>query len=686
MDILKLASILKQYEDIHAALPLDAGLRYVDVARLLRPVLQRPPASYRLSVPERLPLRVHEFFKQCFVLSDDVGKLVWDVMKEFIWALPSYTPSEELACRTRHIQLFLEHGFTHGIGNLSNYNSLCRMIDIHTGVYNLGPPRHHCIDPGCCESLEADGQSRQRDLKEPVSHPITVFTKEFGAVPGYTTSLYCRKCLTRYYPNYFVHHNATKRTYYPRKDIHFIQLSQHFYMSDELCELFTMMMVTSWTSATHCATVYNTGLQNQSVRAALPPSWPTSLELDVDDVWNAFFLYALIEDHGDSSTVLELVHNASSQALRLQPALQDRNRKMAGPGQEAWNHACDLCCWVFTDEMGITRSVRSAVTDGVAIGCPCCSVQDCSEPLPTVKHRFCNFHRHLSTTCAVTTCERQVEGGFKTCSLDIHRSIETYSESHGKAMFQLKHRLEKLSTARNKKHGSQRPIQLPLPLDNDSVGDSHDFSEYDANGVCDGKPEAGNRLVRARFGRRRTHNEELCVASCGVILGRVTMFGSEAPNGVRAFWMKLFPTKASIPTVMWHDNNCRIVAMIKNDDDPFLRHYFDGCALPVDVFHFMNKHKETDTACGENCNPLIWGDLLVTEDKQWRFNSSAAEQTNAWMGGYQAMVREMSFDRYEFFLDEIIKRRNRITISELRRKLKSPYSIPREELMQTDPS
>jgi hypothetical protein len=35
------------------------------------------------------------------------------------------------------------------------------------------------------------------------------------------------------------------------------------------------------------------------------------------------------------------------------------------------------------------------------------------------------------------------------------------------------------------------------------------------------------------FGRRRTHNEELCVASCGVILGRATCYGSEAPNGVR---------------------------------------------------------------------------------------------------------------------------------------------------------
>jgi len=50
---------------------------------------------------------------------------------------------------------------------------------------------------------------------------------------------------------------------------------------------------------------------------------------------------------------------------------------------------------------------------------------------------------------------------------------------------------------------------------------------------CGGKPDAGNRALRARFGRCHTHNEELCVASCGVILGRATFYGSEAPNGVR---------------------------------------------------------------------------------------------------------------------------------------------------------
>ena len=41
------------------------------------------------------------------------------------------------------------------------------------------------------------------------------------------------------------------------------------------------------------------------------------------------------------------------------------------------------------------------------------------------------------------------------------------------------------------------------------------------------KPQGGHCRVYAQFGRRQTHNEELCVASCGIILGRATFFGAE---------------------------------------------------------------------------------------------------------------------------------------------------------------
>jgi hypothetical protein len=320
--------------------------------------------------------------------------------------------------------------------------------------------------------------------------------------------------------------------------------------------------------------------------------------------------------------------------------------------------------------------------------------------------------------CVVVTCTTIAEPGFRTCADPEHRKLETYYKQQGKAMFQLKHRLERAKVSQTHdslSSGDKHELRGIVRASNDDGEvneDKDDFGEgsgvqgddddtlIDENGVCDGKPDTGNKSVRARFGRRRTHNEELCVGSCGVILGRATFYGSEAPNGVRVsfyllpdltntdktifqtFWMRLFPTKASLPTVIWHDNNCRIRAMLNNDDE-HLRTYFNQCALPVYIFHFKCKHKENDVECGRNCNPYIWPELR-TPDGKWRFNSSAAEQTNAWFGGYQAIVREMQVDRYEFFLDEMIKRRNRLIVDDLQRRLKRPYSIPREVLLKMD--
>lgn len=42
----------------------------------------------------------------------------------------------------------------------------------------------------------------------------------------------------------------------------------------------------------------------------------------------------------------------------------------------------------------------------------------------------------------------------------------------------------------------------------------------------------------------------------------------------------------------------------------------------------------------------------------WWFNTSIAEQTNAWLGGFLSMCREMGRDVFVFFLDEMISMRN----------------------------
>lgn len=46
------------------------------------------------------------------------------------------------------------------------------------------------------------------------------------------------------------------------------------------------------------------------------------------------------------------------------------------------------------------------------------------------------------------------------------------------------------------------------------------------------------------------------------------------------------------------------------------------------------------------------------------------------MGGYNAIVREMLPYRFDFFLDEMIKRRNERLIEKLEKSGKVPYHVP----------
>ncbi|KAF8581031.1 hypothetical protein K439DRAFT_1648016 [Ramaria rubella] len=473
------------------------------------------------------------------------------------------------------------------------------------GLQDLYPPTRTCVE-----------------LKEPKSHPGTLFTKDWGPVPIWTTSLHCRECHTRYHPNYFLHDHASTRTYYPGVP------------ESSLVDLFANLMTVAWVSPTNCARFYNMGFGHPEIGKRLPRSWPVNLHMDCANVWDAFFIHALLYDRHNLGSILELPHHAANNA---------------------------------------DRAIRATVTDGVTLGHPCCAVHDCQVPLSSQRDVFCQLHANKNSECAVVDCVRLRDGDWRTCELPEHRHLEEYHKLQGKAMFQLKRRLQRVKAGQGHDSLAQPDDPSALTGSENGVVLEDASTAHEPEGHCAGKPSSGNKKIHARFGRRRTHNEELCVATCGVILGRATFFGSEAPNGL--FWKGLFPTQASMPHCQFHDNNCKILPMLRNRPDP----HFGNTVFPLDVFHFKSKHKESDQFCAAHCNPMNWPELL-TADGQWRFNLSAAEQANTWFGGYLAIVRETRVDRYNFFLDEMIACRNEILVKELARKGAAPYHIPQDEL------
>lgn len=132
-----------------------------------------------------------------------------------------------------------------------------------------------------------------------------------------------------------------------------------------------------------------------------------------------------------------------------------------------------------------------------------------------------------------------------------------------------------------------------------------------------------------------------------------------------------WPNPEHLPQVIFFDNNCRLMAHLRAQGDT----YFEKVCLPVDVFHFKSKHKESDEFCQKHCNPALFPQLF-NKQGGWRFNSSAAEQANAWIGGFLAITREMLAVRFNFFMDEMIQRRNRMTVANLRARGLRPVNIP----------
>lgn len=216
---------------------------------------------------------------------------------------------------------------------------------------------------------------------------------------------------------------------------------------------------------------------------------------------------------------------------------------MAGTGQSEWNHSCNLCTKHTWNEAGHLISViHSVIVDGVSLGHPCCGIQDCKKALAMSKHRYCPEHARLNNKCAVNVCTMNATPGFKTCENSSHHAIELKLKSKGMSISILQRRLE--AEYPRQLHESPANISDLCKAINWEEKDADVEDEEDVEDVeveledetismaspgktCDDKPVEGVRKSFARFGRRCTHNEQLCVTSCGVILGRATFYSAE---------------------------------------------------------------------------------------------------------------------------------------------------------------
>ncbi|PPR06411.1 hypothetical protein CVT26_004858 [Gymnopilus dilepis] len=158
-----------------------------------------------------------------------MAKILWVALCPIAWSQDLTTDQIE-AFGPRYLQFFLDHGSALGLA-----------------FYDFLPPVRTCLEPSCNakKGTVNEGDPYARELAEALTVPVTVFTREFGPIPGLSTSFYCRQCQTHYYPNYWVSKKSSTRTYY-LQPLKFIHTAQHIFIEGRIFELFTAMMLNSW--------------------------------------------------------------------------------------------------------------------------------------------------------------------------------------------------------------------------------------------------------------------------------------------------------------------------------------------------------------------------------------------------------------------------------------------------------
>ena len=148
-------------------------------------------------------------------------------------------------------------------------------------------------------------------------------------------------------------------------------------------------------------------------------------------------------------------------------------------------------------------------------------------PLHSNHHHFCLEHYYLNTVCSIVDCSNQVVPGRKACALAGHQRVEELHNARGQSRFQLKECQERSHTA----HPNDSLGEVVMSI-SEILEDEEQVFEATREGPVPVTPNStarsSNPQICAQFGRWRTHNEQLFVAPCGMIIACETFYHTEA--------------------------------------------------------------------------------------------------------------------------------------------------------------
>ncbi|KAF8966836.1 hypothetical protein BDZ97DRAFT_1639961, partial [Flammula alnicola] len=396
--------------------------------------------------------------------------------------------------------------------------------------------------------------------------------------------------------------------------------------------------------------------------AAYTQFWNDSTSVNSSDfqitrrqIWQTFIQESVRMVASTRKTNLELREN-----LNINEVTKEAYSILGNTGilEDAKDHACSQCSQPYkanADSIVNTNvahadpnamdvdyaPVKMVVLDGIVMGPVHCAYEKCTADLKNARGgAFCNEHEILfGNNCRVGTCQNTKVDGTQACR-----------------QHQSQWRKYKLEHSRSSMAGVRRMLQRPTenlpwqpnvprparPHDNDDEEDETPRTHY--------------------FGPSRFYCVETICAPCGVVIAWTKFDKSESPTKILNFLGSVYPTADSRPNYICIDKACKVLrtSIANKSWDTWQK----TSRFIVDSYHYIN-HRTTDYLCRKWCNPAPLNGsapnlVKVAKDKngklylQRAFNTQACEQLNAWLGGFESILKRMTSGNFDWFLHAML--------------------------------
>jgi hypothetical protein len=155
--------------------------------------------------------------------------------------------------------------------------------------------------------------------------------------------------------------------------------------------------------------------------------------------------------------------------------------------------------------------------------------------------------------------------------------------------------------------------------------------------------------------------ETIC-APCGVVVAWSKFTKAESTTNILNFLELVYPQKDKRPQYICIDKACMLLHTCAVN--PRWEEWLDTSRFIVDAYHYINHHA-TDQLCRNWCNPAPLNgsapNLVITERNaqgqlyyKHAFNTSACEQLNAWLGGFEPILKRMTSGNFDWFLHTML--------------------------------